>query len=270
MNQFRNVAVLLALAGLLAACEFSVSPFLPDYDESVTAAPYTGPVLADAPALDAFTLGPGQRITYRVDFAGTRRDASYYIVDAPFELVLLDRFEAAVASSSSADFFADGRRGLTVSDSGVAPSGIGAALVCPGPCVIEPVDVTPRYVQVINPTGSTLFGEFRALHRDFEDDNEVGTGPAPLGLGTTEGALETLGDVDSYVVQTTGDLTLDGASASGLDYVVEVLISNGPNVFIEDGETDFVVAGDEILVYASNGDLRAASAGKSRYFLQLD
>jgi hypothetical protein len=270
MNKLRIAVVLLSLAGLLAACEITITSGMPDYDVSVTAQTYEASNLANAPALDVFTLGPGESIRYRVGFADTRRDASYYIVDAPFELVLLDRFEAAIASSSTPDFFRSGRQGATTASATAAPAGIGAALVCPGPCVIEPSGASPRYVDIVNPTGSTISGEFRALHRDFEDDNETAAGAAPLGLGTTEGALEALRDVDSYIVQTTGDLTLNGASASGLDYVVEVLISGGPNVVIEDGQTDFVVAGDEILVYATNGESRAASAGKSRYFLQLD
>jgi hypothetical protein len=272
MKRFSIVVTVLTLAGLLAACEVSVRPLLPDYDETVTAEPYEGQNLANAQILDEPQLGPGESILYRVQFAGTRRDAGYYIVEEPFELVLLDRFESAIASSSNADFFRSGLQGLdsAQADASVEPSGIGVALACPGPCVIEPLSVTPRYVRVINPTSFSATGAFRALHRDFEDTSEATSGPDPLNPAETTGALESLGDEDAYIVQADGDLTLSfGALASGLEYRAEIVIDGSDNIVFGVGETRFVESGDEVRVYAANGASRAAVAGKSRYRLDL-
>jgi hypothetical protein len=271
MKRLTIAVTTLALAGLLAACEVSVRPFLPDYDKTVTAERFDGPNLNNAPILDEPDLGPSESILYRVKFAGTLRDAGYYIVEEPFELVLLDRFESAIASSSTEDFFRSGLQGLdsAAAEAVADPAGITTALACPGPCVIEPVGVTPRYVRVINPTTFDATGAFRALHRDFEDTSEATSGPDPLDAGETEGALESLDDVDVYTVQTTGDLTLAfGALASGLEYRAEIVLP-GDNVVLEVGDTERVFQGEEVRVYAANGGSRAAAAGKSLYRLDL-
>ena len=268
MHKLRITVAVFAVAGLLAACDVTVvGP--PDYDKNASAQVFTGSNLNDAPAADVETLGPFDSIRYRVTLPSSAYDAVYYRLEEDLELTVRDRFGTAIASSSDEDFFRRGTLAVGAAAPVVAPSGIATALSCGGPCVIERYSGSTRYVDIRNPTGNTVTFGFYPIQRDFEDDNEGRSSPAPLGFGTTRGALEALNDVDRYDVQSSGSLSLSGSTASGLEYVAEVLAPGGP-YFIEAGESLVVNAGEEVLVYATNGDTRAAPAGKSLYFLELD
>jgi hypothetical protein len=268
MHRIRIAAAVVALAGLLAACDATVF-VAPDYDKDATAQVFTGANLNDAAAADVETLGPFESIRYRVAFDSSAYDAVYYRLEEDLEITVRDRFGTAIASSSDEDFFLRGTLAVGATEAAVAPSGIATALACGGPCVIERYTGSTRYVDVTNPTGGSVTFGFYPLQRDFEDDNEGRSSPAALGTGTTRGALETLDDVDRYQVQSSGSLSLSGNSASGLDYVAEVRAPGGP-YFIDAGDSLVVNAGEEVLVYAENGGTRAAAAGKSLYFLELD
>lgn len=270
MNRMRIAVTLLTLVGLLAACELTVTSGSPDYDKDATAQVFTGANLNDAAAADVETLGPFDSIRYRVTFPSSAYDAVYYRLEEDLELTVRDRFGTAIASSSDEDFFRSGTLAVGATDTAVAPAGITTALVCGGPCVIERYTGSTRYVDVTNPTGSTVTFGFYPIQRDFEDTSEDSSGPDPLTVGETTGALERLGDVDTYTVQSNGDLTLAfGALASGLDYRAEIVLSGSQNIVLEVGDSEPVFVGDVVRVYATNGDTRAAAAGKSLYRLQL-
>lgn len=268
------VPMAISLVALLAACEINVyTP--PPFDADVNADAWTGPTLAGAPPTDTVTLGPGETFRYRVELPSVDLEAVYYMLDEELDLTLRDRFDDPVASSASTNFFTSGTLALSAaSGAELEPQDVTAQLTCLGSCVIErrSGSGSPRYVSIHNPTGSTVTTTFYALMRDFEDTNE-GTAPAPLGLGTTSGALETLGDVDTYQVTQAGDVELIfGTLASGLDYRLRIYSTGGTLIdTLSVGDLPVeVFPGEEIRVDATNGTTRAGASGKSRYLIDLN
>jgi len=273
MKKWIPAVMALGLALLLAACQITVTPTpSPEYDVDVTASSWTDATLVGAPEADTVTLGPDESIRYKVTVPGSGLEAVYYELDQALELTVYDGFDA-LASSVSADFFMRGTMALAGANvPQVAPQGISAQLSCRGSCVIERRTSSTRYLRVHNPSSLTVTVNLYVVMRDFEDTSE-GAGTLPLNVGTTEGALEALEDADTYAVSVTGDVSLTlGALASGLDSRLRIYNSGGDLVdtlSVGDPEV-FVLAGDEIVVDALNGDVRAASSGKSRYVINLN
>lgn len=268
MKKTMLALVAISLGALLAACEINVyTP--PSFDDEVNADGWAGS-LADAPPTDTVTLAPGETFRYKVVIPSVSLEAVYYMLDTELDLTLLDRFDDPVASSASTDYFTSGTLALSAaSGAELEPADVTAQLSCLGSCVIErrSGSGSPRYVRIHNPTGSTVTTAFYAILRDFEDTNES-TAPAPLGTGTTDGALETLGDVDTYEATQGGDVELVfGTLAAGLDYRLRIYSTGGTLVdtlFVGDPPVE-VFAGEEIRVDATNGAERAGASGKSRY-----
>lgn len=272
MRKTMLALVVISLAALLAACELNIyTP--PSFDEEVNADTWTGSTLAGASQTDTVTLGPGETFRYKVVLPNVGLEAVYYMLDTELDLTLLDRFNDPVASSASTDFFTSGTLALSsASEAALEPADVTAQLSCLGSCVIERRSGSPRYVRIRNPTGSTVTTDFYAILRDFEDSNEA-TAPAPLGTGTTDGALETLGDVDRYEVVQAGDVELVfGTVASNLDYRLRIYSAGGTlidTLFPGDPPVE-VLAGEEVRVDATNGADRAGASGKSRYRIALN
>lgn len=273
MKKTMLALVAISLVALLAACEVNVyTP--PPFDEEVNADTWTDATLAGAPPTDTVTLAPGESFRYKVVLPSVGLEAVYYMLDTELDLTLLDRFNDPVASSASTDFFMRDTLALSAADAELAPADVTAQLSCLGSCVIErrSGSGSPRYVRIHNPTGSTVTTAFYALQRDFEDTNES-TAPAPLGTGTTDGALETLGDVDRYEVVQDGDVELVfGTLAAGLDYRLRIYSAGGTliDTLFEGDPPVAVFVGEEIRVDATNGDERAGASGKSRYQIALN
>lgn len=271
-TMFAAIAAALALA--LSACQVTVTPLpQPEYDEAVTAEIWTDATLAGAPAAHSITLGPGESIRYRVSLPTSDLDAVYYELDQPLELTVYDRFDDPIASSTSSDFFARGTLALSsAAQTSITPAEVTAQLACRGSCVIERRSGSTRYVRVANPTDFTISVDVYFVLRDFEDTSESMSNPT-LGLGSTEGALETLGDVDTYEVTANGDVELVlGAAASGLQYRLSIYSSSGTfidELFVGDPPVE-VFSGEEVRIDAVNGDDRAGSSGKSRYQIDLN
>jgi hypothetical protein len=269
MKKTMLALVAISLVALLAACEFNVyTP--PSFDEEVNADTWTDATLAGAPPTDTVRLEPGETFRYKVVLPSVGLEAVYYMLDTELDLTLLDRFADPVASSASSDYFTRGTLALSAAaDAELEPADVTAQLSCLGSCVIErrSGSGSPRYVRIHNPTGSAVTTAFYALQRDFEDTNES-TAPAPLGTGTTDGALETLGDVDRYEIVQAGDVELVfGTLAAGLDYRLRVYSAGGAlidTLFPGDPPVE-VFAGEEVRVDATNGGDRAGASGKSRY-----
>lgn len=273
MKKWMPAVVTIGLALLLAACQITVTPTpSPQYDVAVTASEWTDATLADAPEADTVTLAPAESIRYRVTVPSSGLEAVYYELDQPLELTVYNGFDA-LASSVSADVFMRGTMALAgAAAPQVAPQAVTAQLSCRGSCVIERHTSSTRYVRVYNPTASSVTVNLYVVMRDFQDTSE-GAGTLPLSIGQTDGALETLDDADTYEVSVNGDVSLTlGALASGLDYRLRIYTNSGDLVdtlSVNDPAVP-VLAGEEIVVDAVNGDVRAASSGKSRYLIDLN
>lgn len=273
MKKWIPAVVVTGLALLLTACQITVTPTpSPRYDVDVTASDWTEETLDGAPEADTVTLAPDESIRYKVTVPSSNLEAVYYELDEPLDLTVYDGFDA-LASSASADFFMRGTMALAgAAVPQVAPQDISAQLSCRGSCVIERRTSSTRYLRVHNPSSFTVTVNLYVVMRDFEDTSE-GAGTLPLNPGTTEGALETLDDADTYEVSADGDVSLTfGALASGLDYRLRIYDSSGDLVdTLSVGDPAvLVLSGEEIVVDAVNGDVRAASSGKSRYLIDLN
>jgi len=261
-----------AVAIVLSACTVTIS-VVDSVDETVSAGTFTGGDLLAASSVDDVTLGGGEDIVYRVNVPSTSRDALYLYLDTELDLYVYRDSGTLYATSASEDFFAGGTAGLDVSAAGSAlsPADVSANLACPGSCVLLPSGASdPIYVRIRNTSSFDQSVSFYAVLRDFEDTSEATAGLDDLPVGTTTGALETLGDVDAYEVQTAGTLFFDGTVVSGITFEAEIRdpLSPGSSArTLSSGDSDQVLAFEEVRVYAVND--RAAVAGKSLYFLEL-
>ncbi len=271
MNKTMLTLLAIVAAAVLAGCEFSVGTTVP-YDAEADANTWTGATLAGAPSSAEVTLGPNESIRYRVAIPSSSLDAVYFELDQPLELTVYDASNFPIASSVTADFFERGTLALSAAGrTALGTADVTAQLSCRGSCVIERHRTATRYVKIENPTGFTVTTNLYVVLRDFEDTSESG-GTATLGTGTTEGALETLGDVDVYEVGQSGDVELVfGTLASGLDYRLRIYDSQGDLVstLFEGDPAELVFAGEEVRVDAVDGDDRAGASGKSRYQISL-
>lgn len=274
MKMTRYAVLTVIVAGLLAACEFSGSIYVePSYDEQVNAEQWTGDTLVGADPADEVTLAAGESIRYKVVLPSSSLAAVYYELDQPLYLTVYDRFNAAIASSRSSDFFRSGTLALSSAAAGqLASADVSAQFSCRGSCVIERRSGSPRFVRIHNPSAFSVTTSFYAILRDFEDTNE-GSAPEALAFGDTDGALETIGDVDRYSVTQDGFVELVfGTLESELDYRLAIHDAGGSlYTTLEAGDPpEAVYDGEEIRVYAENGDTRAGAVGKSRYRIAFD
>jgi len=272
MTRFLYLLSAAAVAIVLSACTVTIS-VVDSVDETVSAGTFTGGDLLAASSVDDVTLGGGEDIVYRVNVPSTSRDALYLYLDTELDLYVYRDSGTLYATSASEDFFAGGTAGLDVSAAGSAlsPADVSANLACPGSCVLLPSGASdPIYVRIRNTSSFDQSVSFYAVLRDFEDTSEATAGLDDLPVGTTTGALETLGDVDAYEVQTAGTLFFDGTVASGITFEAEVRDPLSPGSsprILSSGDSEPVLAFEEVRVYAVND--RAAVAGKSLYFLEL-
>lgn len=273
--KIRLLFAFLAAALILSAC--SVPVFIGAMtDETVSSSTYTGDNLGSATVADSASLGAGEERVYRVNVSSTSQPALYVYLDADLELYLYGSSGSLIATSSSADFFAAGYAGLasTAGSASVSPSGIGAFLVCPGSCAIVESDADSHYyVRVVNETSGTVGFDLYAVTRGFEDTSEATSGREVVSTSVDgEGALETLGDEDEYVLDNSGTLALSGSEAGGLIYEAEISdpFGDNPTRTIRAGQSTSVLIDEVVRVYSVNGPVRASASANSYYALYYE
>lgn len=276
-NRIRFVVATVAVALFLGAC--SVTVFIGALvDETVDAVVYTGADLTATSSVDFATLGRSDEKVYRVRIASSSNDAVYVYLDADLELYVYDSEGRRYASSSSRDYFATGDTGIaSVSGAALAPADVGFDIACPGSCVILPATFDDElFLRVVNGGSSDASFNLWTVLRDFEDSGEASSSPVPIpsaaSAESATGALETLGDVDIFVAQDTGVLFFDGVPDSGIIYEARIDPADPllDPIFLSSGESDLVLAGETVTVYAVNANARAAASGFSKYFLDID
>lgn len=276
-TKIRFAIATLAVALVLGAC--SVTVFIGALvDETVDATVYTGDVLTAASIADADTLGRSQEKVYRVRLGSTAYDATYIYLDADLELYVYDSEGRLYATSTSRDFFASGSAGLaSTSAATLEPADVAVDLACPGSCVILPTSFDdPLFLRVVNDGSSDASFNLWTVLRDFEDSGEATGSPVPIPTAASgdfaTGALETLGDVDVFVAQDSGVLFFDGVPDSGIVYEARINPRDPGQapIYLSSGESELILSGEEVRVYAVNASDRAAASGFSKYFLDID
>lgn len=240
-------------------------------DAEVTAAQGTEAVLADEPSAADFVLEPGEDRLYRVTIPSSDEPALYLYLDQALDMYVYRGSGSLFATSSSPDFFAAGGGGVGVAG--------GAATVdpqivvnetCPGSCVLmENPGPGVVYVRVHNPSSTTQSFTLWAVLRSFADENEaIAAEDEPQNFETSaEGAIETIGDTDYFIVDQAGTLAFEYAGDAGLDLQAQIIPfdESAPVETIVPGGSATVDFSDRVVVTATNP--RAAVAANSQYDL---
>jgi hypothetical protein len=249
---------LIASLILLAGCTVVVEPFEPE----------TQPISASADPLspvDTVTLGSSEEIWYEVSVSSSLASSSDVIY---FEaepqgfadtsgVLSLRRYASSgtvLASSVSPAGFGAGTTTLTsVSSSEFSPA-IVNAVNCRGPCIILPSTSGTFLIRVRNISGGTITVNFFAFGDQFADGNEPfnDTEDGAVGLFLDDvdtGAIETLGDIDWYVVNDPGTFLFTSLSSAELR--AEVWDGNVLVDTLSPGETEGVRVGDEIAIFSA-------------------
>lgn len=250
------------------------------------------------------TIRSGATATVRIDLESADAEGIFVVANAGDLRVRNPVTGAIVASSSTGFYFARGERGIEATDAlaGLAPQSIDPAVrtSCLGPCVIlrdsDRSDIIrSRSAEILleNPFDDRLDVELyvfsQALDDRSEPRNDTRSGADVLSE-TLWGALETIGDVDTFELASDGDVTvhapirLDGGPASlYLSIEVEVLDSDGARIPAAQvgGQNPVVLGPDEshtftdlfegefVRVREATGN-RAAAAEYSGYRVVLD
>jgi hypothetical protein len=252
--------------GLLAGCQVTIGPSIPFPNAiEVVATDESG---SSDPVVSS-QLSGGSSVIYRVDLAAAQdADVVYFELNQPLRLTVYNSTGTAVASSNSADSFAEGTAGLS---SALTPSSISVTLFCRGSCVILNTDASFVYVEIENSGASSVNYGLYAFGDSYTDTNEpANNSPAGAVSVTTEaeGAIETLGDIDYFSAAANGTLRLTTAT-DVLDIRATV---SGPGlepITIRPGQIAAVQPGDLIRVFVEGND-RAAVSGISRYTLTIE
>lgn len=256
----------IALALIISACDVSVTlnPPLPNPDYSFTAG-------SDEDEGWVIDIPARSSVLVKVSVP-TGPNLVFFELGSELGLEVLNSARIAVASSSSAAFFAPGSAGLGAA--AIEPQAILAAFACRGSCVIVDRETSFEgtfYARVSNDSTSAVSTRFFAYRDAFADEFEpLNNNPTTTEavLNVTEGnsgALETLGDRDYWRVVGTGSVTLRAQSPAVIDvamYVIDLAgaewgpYRNGSDVALEHGE----------IVYVQAEDDRAGSSDSGAYF----
>jgi hypothetical protein len=221
-------------------------------------------------AVDSDSVAGNGSKTYEVTVSGGAASSDLLYLELDSEsasIVVYNTSGTAIASSDDASSFTAG--GAPSVQIGTA--GIDVDVICRGSCVILDASAGSYFVEVVSQTGGTLGFDLFAFGDQFQDDNEPGndlpaTAPT-LGSGD-EGAIETLGDEDWFIVNSGGLVRFD--STSGLDLRATVSKANGdPIATLSPGQATTAIVTDRIRVYEVGGD-EAGPAGSSGYSLAIE
>jgi hypothetical protein len=265
MKRFWILAVSLIATLVLTACTVTITPVDPF--------PNALPVTAGSDptsSVDSSSVAGGDSVVYIVTVPSSVGSSDLLFFELDTEALGLIVYNAGgndIASSSSAEVFVAGDGAVALVD----PAAITPSIVCRGSCVILPGTAGTFFAEVVNGGGSSvdfdLFAFGDAIQDEGEPENNLeSTAPTLSAAIDQEGAIETLGDIDLYSVETTGTLSFDSASA--LDLIAEVLFNGNVQDTISPGETAQVFDGDVVRV-RENGGNAAAIASASAYDLTV-
>ncbi len=221
-------------------------------------------------AITSTTLASGASRVFQIDVPNATAQALIIELDKALELSVFDATKTLYASSVSQDSFARGAAAL--STTALETSAISTNVFCRGSCVYQDAAGKTRvFAKVENKGTSTVNVSLFAYAENYRDlgepnNNSISTA---TGLSTADaGALESLGDVDFYVV--TGSGGLFSFVAANNEVSPQAQIFNGEVLFatITSGQTQEVSPGNVIKIFSST-DLAAAS-DVSRYSLQIE
>lgn len=277
MRRLRLLAIYVPLVGLLAACNIVIQLPFPVTPTPINAA---GPSGSSSP-ITSFTLAPGEVVYYEIDVSSSQR-SSYDVLqveagtDQPLNLTFYGPSGSAYASASTPDYFASGTLGLaSLGGATVVPQSLAVNRTCAGPCVVQNLASGTYYARIANRSSSTANVSLYAFVRNYDDSNEpannsVGTAPfLPFSASGDSGAIETLGDVDYWVMNGTG--TLSFASSSAAQLQADVYTNTGAylTTLLPGQSYGPLYTGDYVKVYALNNE-RAGVSGASVYFVTLN
>lgn len=285
MSPFRSILAVLALAALLAACQFTITPIpSPTPDASIT-------------AQSNVTFEPSARGSIAVPANGSRWVEVSYPSNAAADLMYFEITNAngirlefynqagtilRLASRSETLFATSVSRldALTPSaaTSEVDTASVGLGFQCLGPCVAAPYVAGTRYVRLVNETGSNrnnvqLFAYATVFDDLGEPNDTAGTASSftvqDVGDGPT-GALEHVNDRDFHRINCGGgfpepNLRLTLAAAS---FVGDIVLIAGGNTYRPGEPSSFLPCGSVVEVRTVDGT--AAAPGTSTYSIVVD
>ena len=199
----------LALGALsaLAACNFLPHPIFPDATRVTATNDATAPIATGQLLVD-------EEVVYAIFVPSAvvnQRPLLYLEVEvlnllAEVEITAHDLLGRAYAQSDSPDHFSapvvSGRALSADGDAPMAVQSIVPTILCRGPCILQPAEVTTVYLKIRNTgfdsTNYNLYAFTEAYSDTNEPINNTLGGAVEFG-GSIQGALETLDDVDFYL-----------------------------------------------------------------------
>jgi hypothetical protein len=267
-----HVASLLLLVTLvLAGCR--TVPFEPPIAATFDAQVLNWPGGTPEPQASGLLLPAGRTLYYAIEFGEGRRDLLFaeVVADGPLQVSLLNARGGTLARSTSKEVFPSDATGgfFTAADDELAPRSISAEFTCLGPCAAIRAIQSMVYIAVENKGSSTRTFDLYAFTMPFSDLNEPNDGPetaTPVsGPGTVSGAIETIGDVDWFVMG--GNSVREVTFFPTSDELGLRLRIQGSDVSLRYGETAVLYPGERFTVASSMG--RAGPSATSGYAVEL-
>lgn len=267
-----HVASLLLLVTLvLAGCR--TVPFEPDVAATFDAQLMNWPGGKPEPQASDLLLPAGSTAYYAIEFGAGRSDLLYaeVVADGPLRVSLLNARGGTLARSTSSEVFpSDGSGDFFTADvEQLDPRSISAEFTCLGPCVAIRAIQSMVYIAVENQGSVSRTFDLYAFTMPFSDLNEPNDGPTTatqvFGPGTASGAIETIGDVDWFV--------LGGNSVHAVTFYPDSdklalrLRIEGSDVSLGYGGSDVLFPGERFTVASSLG--RAGPSASSGYSLEI-
>ncbi|MFU8887502.1 MAG: hypothetical protein ACNA8N_02730 [Trueperaceae bacterium] len=267
-----RVAALLVALLVLAGCR--IVPFEPDVAATFDAQVVSWPGGAPDPRASGLLLPAGRTLYFAIEFGAGRRDLLYaeVVADGPLRVSLVDARGRTLARSTSAEVFPSeaSQAFFTTADGDrLAPRAISDEFTCLGPCAAVRAVQPMVYVAVENHGSVARTFDLYAFTMPFSDLNEPNDRPASatpvVGPGVASGAIETIGDVDWFVMggSSVRELAFDAFSdALGLRLRIE-----GSDVLLSSGGSDVIYPGERFSVASSLG--RAGPSASSGYTVEI-
>lgn len=269
MRRLGLVAGFLLLAGVLAACQLTITYSPPP---TYTSIPANATAPSNPTATD--TLAGHETVDYRVSMAAISDPLFHAEADGPVTVLVMDSGGRPLVSSSSSAYFQSGTSALSVSSAGsppaVTPSTVTVSDTCTGPCALVRASDSYYYVEVTNTSSTSanvdlyFYGAIYGDEYETANNSLSGTNASLGNSGGDSGAIETIGDVDYWYIGYSGTWDFS-ATSSTIDPVVYVLDANGNRRYgpYYGGDTVPAYAGWYYQVLSSSG--YAGVAGKSSY-----
>lgn len=185
------------------------------------------------------------------------------------QLTVFTSDRRAFASSYSPTFFAQGEITPPVAQ-GLVPAGIITnPNICLGSCVIQASRADTFYVKITNLQNAPVQYQFYAFVSSFGDAGEDANDASANAISLTTvdvGAIEEIGDIDYYRVDTAGRTLRFNTTVTDLGLQAVVTRAGAQLATLTNGQTTAVQVGDIIEVKSMNN--RAADSSR-RYNVEL-